>query len=206
MVLIQESITLSFKKGDIIYHEGNRPCGLHCLAFGKVKVFKEGIGGREQIIRMVRPQGLIGFSSLFAGTHYCTSAVAIEESGVCRFDKNRIMNLLEGNKDLMMKFIRMMALELSFSNARTVSLTQKHIRGRLAESLLVLRDTFGVENDGKTIKAYVSRDDLACLSNMTTSNAIRTLSMFATEAVISLEGKKISIVDPQKLEKISHMG
>jgi len=74
-----------------------------------------------------------------------------------------------------------MAVELSFSNKRTVSLTQKHIRGRLAESLLVLRDTYGVENDGRTIRAYVSREDLACFSNMTTSNAIRTLSMFATD-------------------------
>ncbi|TFH47825.1 MAG: helix-turn-helix domain-containing protein, partial [Bacteroidia bacterium] len=62
------------------------------------------------------------------------------------------------------------------------------------------------ENDGKTIKAYVSREDLACLSNMTTSNAIRTLSMFATESVIALEGKKIKIVDTGKLEKISHLG
>jgi len=204
--LVQGSVTFSFKKGDIIYHEGERPYGLYCLAFGKVKVFKEGIGGREQIIRMVRPQGLIGFSSFFAGTLYTTSAVAIEESGVCRFDKDNVMNLLADNNDLMMKFMRMMALELSFSNARTVSLTQKHIRGRLAESLLVLRDTYGVENDGRTIKACVSRDDLACLSNMTTSNAIRTLSVFATEAVISLDGKKISIVDPERLEKISHMG
>jgi len=206
MLLSQDSISFSFRKGDIIYQEDDRPSGLYCLAFGKVKIFKEGIGGREQIIRMVKPQGLIGFSAFFAGTKYSTSAVAFEESAACRFDKDQIMKLLRGNTDLMMKFMRMMALELSFSNARTVSLTQKHIRGRLAESLLVLRDTYGVENDGKTIKAYVSREDLGCLSNMTTSNAIRTLSMFATESVIALEGKKISIVDPLRLEKISHMG
>ena len=74
-----------------------------------------------------------------------------------------------------MKMMRLMALDLTFSNERTVSLTQKHIRGRLAESLIVLRDTYGFEIDGKTIRAYVSREDLACLSNMTTSNAIRTL-------------------------------
>jgi CRP-like cAMP-binding protein len=116
------------------------------------------------------------------------------------------MKLLRRNPDLSMKLIRMMAIELSFSNKRTVSLTQKHIRGRLAESLLVLRDTYGFEKDGRTIRAYVSREDLACFSNMTTSNAIRTLSTFATESVIVLDGKKISIVDPARLEKISQMG
>lgn len=190
----------------MIFHEGNRAAGVYCLASGKVKVYKEGIGGREQIIRMVRPQGLIGFAAFISGNAYSASAVAIEESGVCHFDKEPFMKLIRRNPDLSMKLMRMMAIELSFSNGRTISLTQKHIRGRLAESLLVLRDTYGVENDGRTIKAYVSREDLACFSNMTTSNAIRTLSMFASESVIALDGKKISIVDPARLEKISQLG
>ena len=198
--LLQNHSCISLKKGEMIFHEGNRAAGVYCLASGKVKVYKEGIGGREQIIRMVRPQGLIGFAAFISGNAYSASAVAIEESGVCHFDKEPFMKLIRRNPDLSMKLMRMMAIELSFSNGRTISLTQKHIRGRLAESLLVLRDTYGVENDGRTIKAYVSREDLACFSNMTTSNAIRTLSMFASESVIALDGKKISIVDPARLE------
>jgi len=204
--LLQNHSCISLKKGEMIFHEGNRAAGVYCLASGKVKVYEEGIGGREQIIRMVRPQGLIGFAAFISGNAYSASAVAIEESGVCHFDKEPFMKLIRRNPDLSMKLMRMMAIELSFSNGRTISLTQKHIRGRLAESLLVLRDTYGVENDGRTIKAYVSREDLACFSNMTTSNAIRTLSMFASESVIALDGKKISIVDPARLEKISQLG
>jgi len=204
--LLQNHSCISLKKGEMIFHEGNRAAGVYCLASGKVKVYKEGIGGREQIIRMVRPQGLIGFAAFISGNAYSASAVAIEESGVCHFDKEPFMKLIRRNPDLSMKLMRMMAIELSFSNGRTISLTQKHIRGRLAESLLGLRDTYGVENDGRTIKAYVSREDLACFSNMTTSNAIRTLSMFASESVIALDGKKISIVDPARLEKISQLG
>ncbi len=205
-LLVQDHVCTSLKRGEMIFHEGSRPAGLYCLAIGKVKVYKQGVCGREQIIRMVRPQGLIGYAAFFAGSTYTASAVALEDSGICRFDRDPFMKLIRRNPDLSVKLMRMMALELSFSNTRTVSLTQKHIRGRLAESLLVLLDTYGVENDGRTIKAYVSREDLACFSNMTTSNAIRTLSMFATESVIALEGKKISIVDQTRLEKISHMG
>ena len=204
--LLQGHVCISLKKGEMIFNEGGRPAGLYCLACGKVKVYKQGIGGREQIVRMVRPQGLIGYAAFFAGTTYTASAVVIEDSGVCKFDRDSFMKLLRRNPDLSMKLIRMMAIELSFSNKRTVSLTQKHIRGRLAVSLLVLRDTYGFEKDGRTIRAYVSREDLACFSNMTTSNAIRTLSTFATESVIVLDGKKISIVDPARLEKISQMG
>ena len=74
--------------------------------------------------------------------------------------------------------------DLGISDERTVNLTQKHIRGRLAESLLFLKDTYGVEEDQCTLSIYLSREDLANLSNMTTSNAIRTLSNFATEKLI----------------------
>jgi len=205
-LLIQNHTYSHIRKGEIIFKEGEKPAGLFCLATGKVKVFKEGIGGRDQIIRMVKPQGLLGYAAVINGSNYYASAIALEESVVCIFEKNTFLKLLKRNSELSMKMMRMMASDLVFSNERTVSLTQKHIRGRLAESLIVLRDIYGVENDGTTIKAYVSREDLASLSNMTTSNAIRTLSMFATESVIALEGKKIRIVDPRKLEKISHLG
>lgn len=205
-LLADDALCSSLKKGDVIFREGEIPAGLYCLAIGKVKIFKEGVGGREQIIRMVRPQGLMGLPPIVAGKNHSATAVAIEDSAICRFEKATFLKLLRRNPDLSMKIMHMLALELSYSNERTVSLTQKHIRGRLAESLIVLRDTYGLENDGKTIRAYVSREDLASLSNMTTSNAIRTLSMFATESLIALDGKKIKIVDPCMLEKISHKG
>jgi CRP-like cAMP-binding protein len=140
--LIENCTCSSLKRGEIIFHEGGRPAGIYCLAFGKVKIFKEGIGRRDQITMMVRPQGLMGFAAILAGTVYTASAMALEESSVCCFEKNSFLKLLRHNSDLSMKMMCMMALELSFSNGRTVSLTQKHIRGRLAESLIVLRDTY----------------------------------------------------------------
>jgi CRP-like cAMP-binding protein len=57
-----------------------------------------------------------------------------------------------------------------------------------------------------TIKIYLSREDVANLSNMTTSNAIRTLSTFAQEGVIAIDGRKIRILDLPKLERISELG
>lgn len=89
---------------------------------------------------------------------------------------------------------------------RIISLTQKHVRGRLAESLLFLMQNYGLENDGATLDIYLSREDLASLSNMTTSNAIRTLSSFASERIVALDGRKIKIIDPDELEKISRQG
>lgn len=195
-----------FRKGEIIFKEGDRPTGLICLSEGKVKVFKEGVGGREQIVRMANPIGFIGYRALFAEEHHTASAVAIEDSVVCIIDKDNLYKLLRSNPDLSLSILKSFATELGFSNNRTVTLTQKHIRGRLAESLIFLKDTYGYEEDGQTIKIYLSREDVANLSNMTTSNAIRTLSTFAQEGVIAIDGRKIKITDLPKLERISELG
>ncbi|MBN2667903.1 MAG: Crp/Fnr family transcriptional regulator [Bacteroidales bacterium] len=195
-----------YKKGEVIYKEGDKPTGLICLADGKVKIFKEGVGGREQIVRMAKPVGFIGYRALFASENYIASAIAIEDSTVCNIEKKALFEMLEKNSEFAINIIRSLATELGFSNSRTVTLTQKHIRGRLAESLIFLMETYGFEDDAKTLKVYLSREDIANLSNMTTSNAIRTLSTFASENVISLDGRKISINDIRALNKISEMG
>ncbi len=204
--IAQHNAVFQIKKGALLFKEGEKPRGLITLVSGKVKVFKEGVGGREQIIKMVRQQGFIGYKALFSDNAWSVSAEAIEDSAICIFEKNPFIKILKKNPDLSLRFIKVLAEELSFANNRTVSLTQKHIRGRLAESLLMLRDTYGYEADGKTIRVSLSREDIAHLSNMTTSNAIRTLSNLASEGNIEVKGRKISIIDTQNLEHISELG
>ena len=205
--LLKKTYTCAFyKKGEIIFKEGDKPTGLISLSEGKVKVFKEGIGGREQIVRMAKPVSFIGYRALFAEENHTATAVAIEDSLVCIFDKDIIYKVLRANSELCLSIIKSFATELGFSNNRTITLTQKHIRGRLAESLIFLKDTYGFEEDGQTIKIYLSREDVSNLSNMTTSNAIRTLSSFAHEGVISIDGRKIKILKLAKLDRISDLG
>src|SRR6056297_492264 len=129
--LKKNSTCTYYKKGDIIYKEGDKPNGLICLSDGKVKIFKEGVGGREQIVRMAKPVGFIGYRALFAEEHHTATAVAIEDCAVCLIEKESVCNLLRTNSDLSLNIIKAFATELGFSNNRTVTLTQKHIRGRL---------------------------------------------------------------------------
>jgi CRP/FNR family transcriptional regulator, polysaccharide utilization system transcription regulator len=205
-VLHQHQTHAHYSKGEVLLKEGEMPRGMICLSSGKVKVVKEGVGGREQILRMVKPNGFIGYLTVFADSPFNASAIAIEDSTVCIFEKDSFLRVVRRNSDLALGLMKAMSEELGFSNNRTVSLTQKHIRGRLAESILVLKDTYGYEPDGKTLRVYLSREDIANFSNMTTSNAIRTLSNLASEEVIALEGRKIMILDSPKLEKISELG
>ena len=163
-------------------------------------------GGRSQIIRMMKPTEYFAYRAFFAKEDFVTAAAAFEPSLVGLVPMSAIMTLVTQNNDLAMFFIRQLSVDLGIADERTVNLTQKHIRGRLAESLLFLKESYGLEEDGSTLSIYLSREDLANLSNMTTSNAIRTLSNFATERLITIDGRKIKIIDEEKLKKISKIG
>lgn len=200
------AIIQHFKKNEMIYCEGEEPKDMMCLIKGKVKIFKEGVGGRSQIIRMIKPVQYFGYRAFFAEEPYLTGASAVEGATVCLIPMNNVIELLKKNSKLAFFFIKQLSTDLGIADERTVNLTQKHIRGRLAESLLFLMDSYGLEEDGATISIYLAREELANLSNMTTSNAIRTLSNFVSEKIIALDGRKIKVIDEEKLRKISKLG
>jgi CRP-like cAMP-binding protein len=194
------------KKNEVIYCESEIPRYLMCLLKGKVKIFKDGVGGRSQIIRMIKPTEYFGYRAYFANENYVTAAATMETSLICLIPMDAIVTLVTQNNDLALFFIKQLSVDLGIADERTVNLTQKHIRGRLAESLLFLKEGYGLEEDESTLSIYLSREDLANLSNMTTSNAIRTLSNFANERLITIDGRKIKIIDEEQLKKISRIG
>ncbi len=194
------------KKGEFIIKEGEKPKGLFCLVSGKAKIFKVGVGGRAQIIRMLRPHSFFCYRSLYSDSHYPFTVTALENAVVVIFEKQSLSAIVRKNPDLGVRFIKLLTEELAFSNNRLISLTQKHVRGRIAESILMLRDIYGLDTDGRTIKVLLSREDIAHLSNMTTSNAIRILSDFGKEGMISLEGRRMAIEDLRRLESVSESG
>ncbi len=204
--LEKEITTETYKKNETIYHEGERPNQLFCLLSGKVKVFKEGVGGRSQTMRLIKPVEYFGYRAYISGQEFITAAAALESSVIARVPLTHLVELIKNNNKLAWFFIHQLAEALGKADERTVSLTQKHIRGRLAESILFLKDSYGLEEDGCTLSIYMSREDLANLSNMTTSNAIRTLSAFAAEKLVAIDGRKIKIINEKELQKISKLG
>lgn len=169
-------------------------------------MFKDGVGGRQQILRLYRPIQYFGYRAYFAREAYVSSAVAFEASTLGAIPMALVEELINQNKALAWFFIHELSRHLGGSDTKIVNLTQKHIRGRLAEAITVLIDNYGFEDDGETLKIYMAREDIANLSNMTTSNAIRTLSSFVAEHIITVDGRRIKIINEPLLRKISKFG
>ena len=204
---IQKNLTVrSFKRNELIYQENEIPTHILFLVNGMAKIIKECGMGRSQIVRIIKEQSFIGFRAFFAHECNTTSAVALEDSTVAALPLDTMVELIELNHGITNYFISELATTLGETDSRFVTLTQKHIRGRLAETILALKANYGIENDGKTLNVIMNRYDLASLSNMSTSNAIRTFSSFATEGSIEISGRKIKILNEEELAKISRLG
>ncbi len=197
---------ISFRKNEVIHNEGDSADYVMILLSGRVRIYKEGIGQRAQIIRLVKPFDLFGFRAIVAGDRHNSTASAFEQSTPYRVSADDFRQLLRQNSEFCYSVMVTMARDLAISELQTVNLTQKHIRGRLAESLIDLVHNYGLDEDGCTLSMYMSREDLANMSNMTTSNAIRTLSQFAQEGLVTVDGRKVKILNMEELEHISRLG
>ncbi len=204
-LLNEKSVFQIVRKGQVIFREGEYPKGLIYLTRGSVKLFMIGAGGREQIVRLVKPLSFVGYKALFAEKPHTSNAEAILDSEILIYEKEALFSIIDKNPRFSREIIKALANELGFNYNRLINLTQKDIRGRLAETLLLIKDIYGFESDGKTLNSTFTRDNLAHFSNMTTSNAIRTLNSFKTEGLIQTLGKKIILLNIPELKAISKM-
>lgn len=204
--LLRSAIYQSFRRGEFIYNVNDESSYLIVVLRGRVKLEKYGVGGRVQIVRMFRPCEFFGYRSYFAEEVHSSVAIAMEQTHIACVPMSAIESICHRNAELAMYFVRALAIDLGQSEQRQVNLTQKHIRGRIADSLVFLADKYGFEGDDRTLNVQLSRDEIASLSNMNTSNAIRTLAAFAEEGIIELDGRRIKILDKQKLKRVTNNG
>lgn len=204
--LAEHMIVRHVAKDDFVYGEGRQPHMIYYIVSGKAKIVKNTGFGRMQVVRTVAEHNLLGYRAFFAGECYNTSCMAFEECVVAEVPFGIVTELAESHPCINAYFMHELASLVGYNNERIVSLTQKHIRGRLADTLVRLLNKYGTETDDATLDITMNRDDIASLSNMSTGNAIRTLSAFAQEGLIELCGRHIKIIDAMGLRRISEMG
>ncbi len=206
-LLMGNSTITKYPPGSIIYAEGEAPKELLFLNSGKVKITKIGNSNKKQIIRLIKQGWFFGYRALLAEDHfYQASAEVFEEAQIISISMGVINELISKNLKLSNLFIHILASDLAKSNEHTVTLTQKHLRGRLANALLILEETYGVEKDGKTLSARMPRGDLAELANMNIANTSRVIGEFAQEGIVNVFRRTVSILDKKALQHISEIG
>jgi len=193
-----------YKKGQLIFYEGNRPTGLYCVNQGKVKIFQTGEDGKEQILRLAKEGDLLGYRALISGEPYSASGAVMEDAVVCYIPRKTFFELLQKNSELSTNMMQLLSHDLKEAESRITGLAQKPVRERMAETILMLREFYGTDDD-EVINASVSREDIAGIVGTSTETCIRVIADFKHEKLIELAGKRIKISDLHGLIKAARV-
>ena len=193
-----------YKRGDILYQEGNRISGFFCIHSGIIKVFKTGFDGKEQIIRFAKKGDIIAYRSVLSNELACTSAKVIEDCQVCFIPSEILTSFIRTNPSYALELLKLACHELGEANSFITDIAQKTVRERLAEVLLFLVNDFGLDNDS-FLNISLTREELANIVGTATESVIRLLSEFKSDKLVELNGRKIKILNTKGLEKISNV-
>ena len=192
----------TIKKGEPIFEEGEVTNGIYCIKDGVCKLSKLSDNGKDQIVKLVKPGELLGQRSMISDEPANLSAVALEDMEVCFIPRSEVMQFFTQNNQFSMNVMRTICDDLKGADDHMVNMAQKTVRQRLAETLIYLEDTFGKNEDG-TLHIQLSREELAGMIGTATESCIRLLSELNKSEYIELIGKKIKIVDKNKLKRLS---
>lgn len=189
------------KKGDVIFDEGEIINGVYCVRDGICKLSKLSANGKDQIVKIVVKGDLLGQRSLVTDEASNLQAVALNDMELCFIPKSEIINDLQNNSKFSFDVLKDMARDLREADNIIVNMAQKSVRQRLAETLIYIHDNFGVNPDN-TLSVLLSREDFANIVGTAVESAIRVLSQFKKERLISTIGKRIKIDSIEGLKRV----
>lgn len=193
--------SMKIKKGEVIFEEGEVINGVYCVKDGICKLSKLSENGKDQIVKMVVKGQLLGQRSLVGDESSNLQATALNDMEVCFIPKSEILADLQSNPKFSFEILKEMAHDLKEADDIIVNMAQKSVRERLAETLVHIHDSFGTNPDG-TLSVLLSREDYANIVGTATESAIRVLSQFKKEGLISAVGKYIKIEDVAGLKRV----
>ena len=193
----------SFRKGEIINHEGEKITNFKYLKSGLVKLYRRTATGDEQVITITRPFEFVSNMSIFSEERYQYSVSALEDSVVCTVNLDFIKELFLRNGSFAMGLLTKISMINDKIIRQTLDIRQKNLIGRVAFVLLYFTNEI---YNSRVFDLPVSRKEIADYIGMSTANVIRTLSDFKKEGIIRIFGKTIEVVDLHRLEVISRRG
>jgi len=190
------------KKGELIFKEGDPVTGIYFVYSGNVKVYKKWDDDKELIIRFAKEGAILGHRGLGRNPTYPISAAALEPAVVCYMDMDFFNATLKVNTNLTYQLLMFFADELQESERRMRNLAHMPVKGRVAESLLALKEQFGTASDG-AINIELMWQDMASFAGATYETVFRVVSELSKENILATRGKRISIINLEKLIQLT---
>jgi CRP/FNR family transcriptional regulator len=191
-----------YKKHEIICSKKDKVKNAVVIVDGNAKMFVDGINNKNIILNILVHSNYIGLTAVMGSEDYIYNVAAINDCTTCNIDIELVKKMYINNPIFLNKLNKAFVDSVSIIMDKFVSLNQKQIRGKVAESLLYLSQL----NDSKNYIIKISRKDLGELSSISEENTVRVLTEFKNEDIIVINGKDIELKDIELLQRISIFG
>lgn len=196
----EHKIMNAFKRGQVLFHEGNPAFGVYCISEGKVKLTKTSENGKETMLRIAGPGDLIGFQHIVQNGVNDVTATALEETKICFLDRTFLQNLVKQENSCAMELLAHVAQDMAALQDRVNGFQSKNVRERVAYMLIDLAERYGSDSkEGRRLGIQLSREDMASMLGVATETLIREISQLREEGVIDQDGKTLILVDTKSL-------
>lgn len=195
----KKRITNDYKKGNIIFYEGNKPFGVYFLCTGRVKIIRTDAGLHSSIPRVVEAPNLLGDRSFLAGEAYLGTGEALEDCRICFIDGTYFEKLFLEIPQVCRSIVRRLAVELGKAEEQLLDFGFKTVRGRLAKYIFEKTVAKGSNN----IQFPESRGDLAKILGTSPEVLCRLLAEFRNKGWIGVKGRDVTVKDKSRLEQVS---
>lgn len=196
----KDSVTV--KKGEVIFNEGDVMNGVYCIKEGTCKLVKMNSNGKDTIIKLITKGELLGQTSILTEEKSTLSAIAVDDMRVCFIPKSEILGFIDNNKSFSLEVTKNVCQNLNDAINFAVNHTHKTVKERLAISLLEILNSAGTDNEGY-LNLQLTREEIASMVGTATESCIRLLAELKKENLIDLKGKKIKILQLNELRNLA---
>ncbi|HYX08088.1 MAG TPA: Crp/Fnr family transcriptional regulator [Bacteroidales bacterium] len=202
-ILNQNLSLINYNKNETVFKQKTYVSDVLYLKEGAVKTYLEGSNGKNLIVNIIPQDNFIGLTDLYKQNTHTYSSVAIKNSSIYSFEIENFRKILHSNPAFSKALMEDYCDHAEFIYTKLGTLGTKQMHGRLADAIIYLSSE---KFSGTDIFRFLTRSDIAEFTGMSKENAIRLLTEFKNDGLISLEGKSIMINNHELLRKLSAIG
>jgi CRP/FNR family transcriptional regulator len=197
------AVRKDYKRGEMIFHEGDKGNGIYIVETGRIKVFKLSMDGKEQILHIYGPGHTFGEVPVFQGKNFPASSMALETAGIIFLPRDRFVKLITATPALGMNMLADLSRRLRDFTVQIEALSLKEVPARLAAYLLTLSRE---QNNDARVSLPISKAQLSNLIGTTPETISRMFKKMGDAGLIAVQTRTIEIQDKEGLEELSESG
>lgn len=200
------TVRKNYKKGQLLFSQGDIANKLYIICSGKVKIFRYTPDGKEQIIYILSPCdfSFIGAFNLLKEDEFDFYAETLEDSVICTLDKKDFDDIITKNPNIMLKILEEAYDRINKVESLVDRLSTNNVEAKVSGLLISLAKDFGTEtDDGILLNLTMNREEMASYTGITRETLSRKLRSLHSDGLIEIIGtKKILIKDLERLKDL----